>query len=198
MRTSLFNFFDRFRTGEIGDPKKQPRYSDDIQMVSVVQNLSPSPAFVPGFSVPNPILREYAIFFNLLGAGGFGRVEVIPSTTGNGIWISGILGTLTNIDGRHFTIAAPSGLATRVFPNETNATAFGEGLPATTIIDHGIGLVSPPSTMWRNTTGAQDDTRTSMYDLFAPVYIAAGRVYVFQMTQGGVNGFIGVYWREMP
>jgi len=39
-RTSLFNFFDRFRTGFIGDAKRAPRYSDDIQLVSIVQDIS--------------------------------------------------------------------------------------------------------------------------------------------------------------
>jgi len=203
MRTSRFNFFDRFRAAFIGDEKKQPRYSDDIQMVSVVQDVSGvggGGGFVPGFEAPDPVHIEYATMVSTPAVGGqFGRMELICSAAGGGLWVSAIIGTTaTNVNGRIFTLAAPSGLLTRLLPDATNATAFGDGSPATAIIDSGNTAFLPPNTFWRTNSGTSTDQHGGPSALQAPVYISPGRVFVFQMSNALLAGFFGVYWREIP
>lgn len=204
MRNSLFNFFDRFRAGLIGDAKKQPRYSDDIQLVSVVQDVSGvgggGGGFVPGFQAPDPIHIEYCTMVSTPAvAGQFGRMELICSAAGGGLWVSALIGTTaTNVNGRIFTIAAPSGLFTRLLPDQTNATAFGAGLPATAIVDSGNTVFLPPNTFWRTNSGTSTDQHGGPSALQDPVYVAPGRVFVFQMSNALLAGFFGVYWREIP
>jgi len=204
MRTSLFNFFDRFRTGLIGDAKKQPRYSDDIQLVSVVQDISGGggggSGFAPGWAAPDPVLGEFFVqFVQAALAGQRGRIELQASATGGGLWVEQAVST-PDINLFAFTLAAFSGLTGVVTINATaaNSSAFGNGADATAVIERGTTADSQPANAWRFTIGTSAHVLGSLKTSHFPIYIGPGRVFVLHIFTANLSANWGLQWREIP
>jgi len=201
-RTSLFNFFDRFRTGLIGDAKKQPRYSDDIQLVSVVQDISGGggggSGFAPGWAAPDPILAEYGVqFIEASVAAQRARIELLALATGGGLWVEqGLASGDVNLFA--FTIAALTGLGTTLNPTAANSSAFGSGAAATAILEHGTTALGNPANAWRFTIGTTAHTLASIKSSHFPIYVAPGRVFVLHSFNSNFSVNWGLQWREIP
>ncbi len=197
------NFLADFQTLDIEYlPEKGPEVSSDIQMVYVMGNVAPAAAagagFTPGYGLPDPIPIDYGVVvFQGLTAGERTRFELIASAGGNGLWVIGILGTSTLVQMERWTIAAATGLANRVLPDATNSSTFGTGAAATAIFDHGTSAVLAPIHAWVGNTGSNTSARGNI-QTNGPIYIAAGRVFVGQLTSVAVSATFGVQWREVP
>jgi len=194
------NFLADFAALEIEYlPEKGPEVSRDIQMVYVMGNVAPATAFLPGWDLPDPIPISYSVTANIgVVAGERGRVELLASATGNGLWVMQVTGVSALEDARFFTIAALTGLAVSINPTAANSSAFGSGADATAVIDFGTSLVAAPATAWRANIGSNTNARTNVGVGSGPIYIAAGRVFVCQHESIGNAMTLGVQWRELP
>lgn len=199
-RTSLFEFFARFRAGGIGDAKKQPRYSDDIQLVSVVQDIAATGAGFDRFeSLAPTIMPSYGA--HMLGPGPQRSVGQLRAGE-FGLWLTGIfLGTA----GSFFAIdiwtegalVALDDVQTDLDPvTALNCSAWGDGRNALAVIRFGNQIVPfvPPAQSWSN-FGSNAGQRTGVMVLPEPTYIGPGRVVFIQHTGNGSQN-LGYYWRE--
>jgi len=202
MRTSLFNFFDLFRAGGIGDEKKQPRFSDDIQLVSIAQDLIPrggggGSGFVPGYFVQDTPVAEFGVDVAIAAlAAEAARVELLPIATGNGAWV--IVNTSeSNMASNIWTIAAFSGLGTTLLPTAANSSSFGTGGAATAIFEFGTAVKDSPANALRINPG-NSQVGWSQNLTLRPIWVGPGRVFVFQSTANNAQADIGLWWREIP
>jgi len=206
MRTSLTDFFDLFRVGGIGDAKKRPRYSDDIQLTSIVQDLIPrgggvGGGFTPGWQNPVPVLVQHAVrIFQSQVAGERTRFEMQALATGGGLWITGVF-TATNAAIAHFfTTGSLLGGFTTFVPTEANSSAYGDGVAPTAVLQTGTTLVPAPGQAERYDYGDGPGKLTP--DRFIGNtgyrYIGPGRVFVVQLNTANVPEFFGVDWIEIP
>jgi len=196
------NFLADFQTLDIEYlPEKGPEVSSDIQMVYVMGNVAPAAAvatFTPGYSVPVPVLNHYwARTTSPATVGEFGRRELISLATGNGIWFVGAISGVSNIDMNVFTIAAETGLATRLLPTAANATAFGSGADATAILDSGTIVGAAGADRFLLNIGEASAARSS-YLLQPPMYVSPGRVLVLQAFVANLFTDFSMSWIEMP
>jgi len=207
VRTSLTNFFNLFRTGGIGDAKRQPRFSDDIQLTSIVQDLIPrgggvGGGFVPGWQEPVPVLVQFGFHrFQSQVAAERTRLEILALATGGGIWITSIYSSQTQVvSAQMFTIPALTGLANRTLPTAANASAYGTGAAATAIVDMGTSAISSPASAERHNIGkgTQDEPAYFTGNGTSPTYIGPGRVFVIQLFTVNVPEFLGLNWIEIP
>ncbi len=204
-RTSLFNFFDRFRAGQIGDAKKQPRFSDDIQMVSMVQDLSigagVQSGFSPGYAAPSPVLVEYAFHrFQASVAGQFVRIELVAAAApaGAGLWVMSWAYPAVIPRGVFvFTLAAPTGLPN--FPaTQATASAFGDGADATALLNMGTTAAAPPASAWFiRSISEQNEARKRRLTDYGGIYIGPGRVFCIQSDTAGSIAEYTIMWREI-
>lgn len=198
-RKSTRNFLADFaRLGIEYLTPKGPQVSDDVQMVFVLEDLSASPAFVPGFTQQTPVQPTYACDINVFSAvGQNATIEIRADPDGGGLWASAIT-RLNNLAIHLWSIAAFSGLATTFNPTEANCSAFGDGSPATAVIQSGPQVSADPvNAMLLNIGFAQFGWTPNM--ILKPVYIGPGRVLVCESTSAGASPVqMGYFWHEVP
>ncbi len=197
-RTSLFNFFARFTGAGIGDPKKRARFSDDIQLVSVVQDVSGGSAFNRFQSVAPTIMPSYG-FSGVTPGPNRGILQLLAGPFGlwwTAVWM-GTAGSFFAVE--LWTEAALITLTTEtdIDPvTATDASAWGDGRNSASAIRIGdnTALASRPTAPWAF-HGSNAGTRTGYNIMPEPTYIGPGRNLIMQHTGNGAQN-VGFYWRE--
>jgi len=181
-------------------PNKGPEVSDDIQMVYIMGDVTGAglavSTFVPGFTEPNPINREYGIDIDISATvGENATVEILALATGGGIWVTPITSNSNNT-GHVWTIAALSGLGTTLNPTAANSSAFGAGLAATAVVEFGTQVSADPvNAMLYNMGGGQFGWAPNL--ILRPFYLGPGRVMVYESNSANAALDMGFLWREV-
>jgi len=200
MRNNLRNVFNRFLAAGIGDAKKRARYSDDIQLVSIVDD----------FRTGAPVSQgTYGAHFLLdTTSGNFPTLEIQAGA--NGLWLmayaTGSLGSTINT----WTIpelTPPTDPPWKVGPFQVTMDAatisfLSDGRPPLARMQHG-GRLKPdiPTQRWRWTINNLVQIRTEVSGVTGTqagsndIWLAPGRVLVFQ-HEIGADRFGGILWRE--
>lgn len=200
MRTSLFNFFDLFRP-VIGDAKRQPRLSDDVQLVSIVQDLIPrggggAAGWVVGYEAPTPAVAEFGARFAIAAvAAEVATVAILAVGTGGGIWVMPATAENT-MSARLYTQAALPGLGSTLNATAANATSFGAGGAATAIVEFGTQVSADPANAMGINPGA---TRVGGQQnlVLQPIFIGPGRVFMYESTAANAQADQVLTWREV-
>jgi len=197
MRTSLRNFFDRFVAAGIGDPKKIARYSDNIQLVSVVDD--------PGTSPRSWTTYAFRVLLDTAALGDFPTIELQAGP--NGLWIMGYqTGSIAaTINTWGIAELTPAGGPWRVGPtqmvlDEANISIFGDGVSQARVQFGGRLKPDLPTFHWRsrvNTEAGRTESITATGTEWSgsDIWLSPGRVLVYQHLSAN-DRFGGVIWRE--
>jgi len=200
MRTVLSSLFDRFRSAGIGDAKKRARYSDDIQLVTVVDNFSLGLPTIP-FSYDNlipstvPPIYEFAV----TATGAFSSTwELVPG--GRGLWLYRInFQNSIAFNYAYWTLPAPRLVApTVVNPTQLNASAFGSGADSLATINHGNIANDSPANTPRHVVSTPGGGGLGYHDLPQPFFCPVGMIVTVQVLASSTDREMGFTWRDIP
>jgi len=201
MRTNLRNLFDRFVSAGIGDAKKQARYSDDIQLVSQVDDFSEAAPGIPfdyDNLIPTTIGNVYEV--ETFEPGPL-RPVVELVAGGRGIWLLAVLqSTATAANLAWWTLPDPRIPAlTRSFtPSQANCSCWGDGSDSLSTFNVGDAAEDDPANTPQRIALIAVNGGQGQYQYNRALYIAPGQV-VTQMRIGSNADFrMGFRWRDIP
>jgi len=200
MRTVLSRLFERFQSAGIGDAKKRARYSDDIQLVTVVDNFSLGLPTIP-FSYDNLIPSTVPPLYEVgasLGTGNRPTYELSPG--GRGLWLYGIIWQpSTAFNWGYWTIPAfRIPVPTVVNPTQLNAGAFGNAQDSLATFQSGFTAQDIPSNVMRRASVSQANGGTGMHTFPQPYFVAVGTVITAQVINSNTGREIGFMYRDIP
>jgi len=200
MRTVLSDLFARFRSAGIGDAKKKARYSDDIQLVTVVDNFSlglPTIPYSYDNLVPSTVPPLYEVGVSL-GTGNRPTYELIPG--GRGLWLYAILfQQATAFNWAYWTLpAARIGAPTIVNPTQANSGAFGTGADSLATFQSGFTAEDKPTNVMRRAVASQSNGGIGYHNLPQPYFCAVGTIITAQVLSSNTGREIGFAYRDVP
>jgi len=200
MRTVLSDLFARFRSAGIGDAKKKARYSDDIQLVSVVDNFSLGLPTIP-FSYDNLIPSTVPPLYELgISGGGAQRStwELVPG--GRGLWLYRVnYQSATQFNYAFWTIPAPRLVAPTVInPTQANSAAYGSGADSLAIVNVGAITEDRPANVQRRVAVSAANGGLGYHQMPQPWFCAVGTIVTLQILGSNTDRELGFTWRDVP
>jgi len=201
MRTVLSELFARFVSAGIGDAKKRARYSDDIQLVSLVDDFSLGRAGIP-FEYDNVIPSTVGNVYELVTfTAGPLRSTVELVAGGRGIWLLAALhstSTAANIaTWTRSAVRAPA-LATIFTPTQANATCYGDGGDSLSEFRAGDAAEDVPADTPTRIALVATNAGEGAYKYPQALFIAPGQVVTQQRIGSNTNFPLGFTWRDIP
>jgi len=196
MRISRRNLLAAMEQLEIDERDKGPAVSDDVQMVYMLGDTTSGSAFGTGLqALPEPPDDVVVAASVTIGAVAVqeGTIELIVPNTIRGVWASPTFNGGASTF-KCWTLAAPQGLASTL--DLATASIFGSGRAPLCQMDFGTVVPSDPAGSWDIRIGDDQGHNGVLYPW--GIWIAAGRVLVFQRDAGNVLVQVGFIWREVP
>jgi len=201
MRTVLSDLFARFVSAGIGDAKKRARYSDDIQLVSQVDDFSEAAPGIP-FDYDNLIPTTVGNVYEVSTfEAGPTRPVVELVAGGRGIWLLAALhSTASAANLAWWTLpAARVPALTRSFtPTQANSIVYGDGSDSLSTFNVGDAPQDNPADAPLRIALIAVNGGSGQFIYNRALFIAPGQV-VTQMRLGSNTDFpMGFRWRDIP
>jgi len=199
-RPNLRNLVNRWRAAGIGGSGQFAKYSDDIQLATLVDDFTTRAPFGYFNRIPDPIVPHYEVATNEPAPPvGRATVELIPG--GRGAWVFALLhSTSVAANLRWWTIAAPRVPAlNRIFtPTALTAGCYGDGRDSLAEFRVGKAPEDPPPNVQLRIALIATNSGDGRYAYDHPIYLAPGRVLTQQRIASNQDFNMGFEWVDIP